>query len=77
MNNEVVYGNKVQVTCTHNDKVVEAEIDNFQFQKSLIAFIATNKIPMQWNGSVYVGNKLGMEFTTPGPDESVTIRGRR
>ena len=31
-------------------------------------FLAQNKIHMDWNGKVYVGNKLGMEFTTPGPE---------
>ena len=30
-------------------------------------FLATNKIHMEYNGRVYVGNKMGFEFTTPGP----------
>jgi|TARA_B100000768_G_scaffold179243_1_gene196554 hypothetical protein len=59
--------NEVEITCTNNGKVVTAEIDNLKERQSLDAFIATNKIHMKWNGSVYVGNAFGMEFTTKGP----------
>ena len=59
--------NEVEITCTNNGKVVTAEIDNLKERQSLDAFIATNKIQMKWNGSVYVGNAFGMEFTTKGP----------
>ena len=38
--------------------------------------ILQNKIHMEWNGKVFVGNKLGMEFTTPGPEELATLKGR-
>ena len=61
------HNNDVKVTCTNNGNVVTAEIDNFREGDSLEAFIATNKIFMKWNGSVYVGNAFGMEFTTKGP----------
>ena len=44
MNNKVSYAEEVDVTCTSNDNVVTAEIDNFRYQDSLTAFIATNKI---------------------------------
>mgnify|MGYP007000322305 len=27
-----------------------------------------NKIHMEWNGKVFIGNKHGYEFTTPGPE---------
>ena len=69
MNNKPIYAQEVEVTCTGNDKVVTAEIDDFKIDESLTTFIATNKIPMRWNGRVYVGNAHGMEFTTPGPKE--------
>ena len=69
MNNKPIYAQEVEVTCTGNDRVVTAEFDAFRFQESLTTFIATNKIPMRWNGRVYVGNAHGMEFTTPGPKE--------
>tara|TARA_E500000081_G_C5810499_1_gene208954 strand:- start:140 stop:376 length:237 start_codon:yes stop_codon:yes gene_type:complete len=77
MNNKVSYAGEVDITCTGNDKVVTAEIDNFRYQESLTAFIATNKIPMRWTGRVYVGNAHGMEFTTPGPKEVATPFTRR
>ena len=72
-----VFENSVTITCTHNDKKVNAAIDNFKFQESLNAFLATNKIHMKWNGQVYVGNAHGMEFTTLGPNEHIIKEGRR
>ena len=52
-----------------NDRlsVMDDEVDNFRVEDSLTTYIATNKIHMKWNGSVYVGNAFGMEFTTKGP----------
>jgi hypothetical protein len=44
--------------------------------ESLDAFIASNKIHMRWNGQTYVGNAHGMEFTTLGPKEFNTNKGR-
>ena len=61
------HDNEADITCTDNGNVVTAEIDDFRLEDSLNAFIATNKIHMKWNGSVYVGNAFGMEFTTKGP----------
>ena len=75
--NKVSYAEEVEMTCTSNDRVVTAEIDDFRLQESLTAFVATNKIPMRWNGRVYVGNAHGMEFTTPGPKEVATLFSRR
>ena len=63
-----IYDNKVLLVCTDNDKEATAEIDNFKENKSFNAFLATNKIPMRWNGRVYVGNAHGMEFTSKGPE---------
>ena len=71
MNNKVVYANEATVTSTNTGTEVSAEIDNFKFEKHMDAFIANNKIPMRWNGKVYVGNMHGMEFTSTGPKESV------
>ena len=75
--NKAYYASEADITCTGNDRVVAAEIDNFKFQESLTAFIATNKIPMKWTGRVYVGNAHGMEFTTPGPKELAKTFSRR
>jgi len=72
-----IFDNKCMVTCTHNDKVVEAEIDHFKEKDSMYVFMATNKVHMKWTGRVYVGNAFGMEFTTPGPELFVIKEGRK
>tara|TARA_B100000886_G_scaffold339384_1_gene304706 strand:- start:3079 stop:3306 length:228 start_codon:yes stop_codon:yes gene_type:complete len=61
------HDNKCQITCTDNDMVNEAEVDRFEEKKFVEVFIAQNRIKLLWNGSVYVGNKSGLEFTTKGP----------
>lgn len=71
-----IFDSKCMVTCTHNDKVVEAEIDYFRENDSMYIFMATNKVHMKYNGKVYVGNAFGMEFTTPGPERFVVKEGR-
>ena len=75
MNSRVEYEKTALVTSTSNSQSVEAEVDNIRVNESLDAFIATNKIHMRWNGKIYVGNALGMEFTSQGPSERV-IKGR-
>ena len=72
-----VFDNTCMVTCTNNDKVVEAEVDNFKVKESMNVYMATNKIFMKYNGRVYVGDAFGMEFTTPGPDSFVLKEGRK
>ena len=62
---------------TNNEAKAEAEVDKFVEQKSFDAYLATNKIPMRWNGRVYVGNAHGMEFTSTGPRIHTTKEGRR
>lgn len=64
------------VTCTDNDKTITADVDRFEKGKFVEVFMAQNKIMMQWNGKVYVGSKMGMEFTTPGPQEYKITQGR-
>jgi hypothetical protein len=59
--------NKAILTNTNNGASVEAEADNFKEGKSFDAYLATNRIPMRWNGKIYVGNAHGMEFTSQGP----------
>ena len=70
------HDNKCMITCTDNDKVAEAEVDYFKEKDSLTIFLATNKIHMKYNGSVYVGNQFGYEFTTKGPQELTKMKGR-
>ena len=73
---KIFYEDKCNVTCTDNDRVVEAEIMNYNENKNITVVIATNKIHMQWNGKVYVGNAQGLEFTTPGPAKHSVKEGR-
>lgn len=62
-----IVDNTAMLTNTKSDVSVEAEVDNFREGQKFDAFVATNKIPMKWNGKVYVGNMAGMEFTSQGP----------
>jgi len=64
------------LTNTRSEVSVEAEVDNFREHVSFNAFLATNKIPMKWNGKVYVGNAHGMEFTSQGPTVRYIKEGR-
>lgn len=64
------------LTNTRSEVSVEAEVDNFREHVSFNAFLATNKIPMKWNGKVYVGNAHGMEFTSKGPNVRYIKEGR-
>jgi hypothetical protein len=70
------YEDKCKVTCTDKDQVVEAEVMEYKPQKHLSVVIATNKINMKWNGKLYIGNAIGLEFTTPGPEEYSINQGR-
>lgn len=69
--------NKAMLTNTRSDVSVEAEVDNFREGERFDAFLATNKIPMRWNGKVYVGNAHGMEFTSAGPTVRHIKEGRK
>ena len=70
------YGKTAMLMNTRNEQEVECEVDNVRTNESLDAFIANTKIHLRWNGKVYVGNALGMEFTTAGPQEFNTKKGR-
>lgn len=58
-----------RVHCTDNDKTVEAEVMQFTLKDTLVVVLATNKIVMKYkqNADIYVGNLMGMEFTSQGP----------
>ena len=70
------YEDKCSITCTDKDQVVEAEVMEFRPQQHLTVVLATNKIHMKYNGRLYVGNAVGMEFTSKGPDEHAVKQGR-
>tara|TARA_B100001287_G_C22502110_1_gene444135 strand:+ start:554 stop:781 length:228 start_codon:yes stop_codon:yes gene_type:complete len=74
---KTIIDNTATLINTNNEAKAEAEIDKFIEQKSFDAYLATNKIPMRWNGRVYVGNAHGMEFTSTGPRIHTTKEGRR
>ena len=78
---DTYFGKTAILKNTRNDNEVECEVDNVRQDlkgtpESLDAFVASNKIHMRWNGKVYVGNALGMEFTTNGPQQFNTKKGR-
>jgi hypothetical protein len=78
MKQENIYSNTAMLNNTRTDKEVEAEIADLKEGVSLNAYVAGEKIPMRWNGKVYVGNMFGMELTTAGPKliRTVNTKGR-
>tara|TARA_B100001057_G_scaffold491241_2_gene581067 strand:+ start:1337 stop:1573 length:237 start_codon:yes stop_codon:yes gene_type:complete len=71
------YADKCKVTCTDNDKTVTADVMSYRPKQMLMVLLGESKIGLKWNGrSVYVGNALGMEFTSKGPEEIVIAKGR-
>ena len=71
------FAEKCQVTCTDNDKTVTADVMSYKPKDLLMVLLAETKVGMKWNGrSVYVGNAMGYEFTSKGPEEIVTLKGR-
>jgi len=73
---KAIYEDKCSITCTDKDQVVEAEVMEFRPKQHLTVVLATNKIHMKYNGRLYVGNAVGMEFTSQGPQEHVIKQGR-
>ena len=73
---DTYFGKTAMLMNTRNEQEVECEVDNIRINESLDAFVASNKIHMRWNGKVYVGNALGMEFTTSGPQQFNTKKGK-
>lgn len=76
MANNTFYEDKIKVTCVDKDQIVEAEVMQFKDKEFCNAVIAGNKINMRWNGRLYVGNAIGLEFVTDGPQEIVVKSGR-
>jgi hypothetical protein len=72
----MVYEMTTILNNTSTGKDAVAEVDNFREGKGFDAYLAANKIPLRWNGKVYVGNLFGMEFTSTGPKEIKTLKGR-
>ncbi|MBR19885.1 MAG: hypothetical protein CMA64_07040 [Euryarchaeota archaeon] len=71
------FNDKCQVTCTDNDKTVTADVMSYRHRQMLTVLLGESKVGLKWNGrSVYVGNAIGMEFTSKGPEEIVKMQGR-
>jgi hypothetical protein len=73
---KIFYEDKCKITCTDKDQVVEAEVMEFRPKQNLVVVLAANKIHMKYNGRLYVGNAVGMEFTSQGPEEHTVKQGR-
>ena len=71
-----IYAKTATLTNTRTETSVDVEVDEVRENESLNAYVANQKIRMNWNGKIYVGNAHGMEFTTAGPKVLHNIRGR-
>lgn len=67
----VKYDDNCSITCTDTDQTQTANILDYRKGNKLVVAIAGNKINMNWNGKVYVGNASHLEFTSSGPKEIV------
>ena len=68
---------KSNVTCPDNARTVTADVMSYRPKEMLIVLLAETKVGMKWNGrSVYVGNAMGYEFTSKGPEQIVIPKGR-
>ena len=71
------FSDKCNVTSTDNDKTVTADVMSYRPKEMLMVLLAETKVGMKWNGrSVYVGNAMGYEFTSKGPEQIVIPKGR-
>lgn len=74
----MAYEETCDVKNTNNGITVKAEILDFKYRKSLTVSINRSiKVVMMYNNTLYVGNMAGMEFTSEGPKEITTYKGRR
>ena len=63
------FNEQCEVTCTDNDRTVTANVMFYTPKQNLTVILGESKVVLKWNGRrVYVGNALGMEFTSTGPD---------
>lgn len=73
------YDQTCEVTCIDNGKTVTADVEHFRPQDGLTVVVATNRIIMKYkkNSNIYVGNLMGMEFTSNGPKHYEIKQGRQ
>jgi hypothetical protein len=74
------YADTVDLHCTDKNETINAEILEFR-PNMLISVSIQRKIKMilKYNqrGNNYVGSMAGLEFTTPGPKETIVYEGRK
>ena len=73
------YADTVELKCTDNGKIVEAEVLDFRPNHTLsVSLQRSLKLILKYNakGNVYVGSMSGLEFITSGPKETITYQGR-
>jgi hypothetical protein len=58
---------KISVTCTDNDKVMEAYLDRYVQNEFMDIILNTVRLKLVKEGSVYVGRMAGLEFTAKDP----------
>ena len=77
--NRVEYNDKCELFCVDNDKTVTAEILNFRLHDGLTCYLAESKITLKYNKQhdVYIGNLMGREFTSQGPEYWEVNTGRQ
>jgi len=63
------HDDECELTCTNNGRRAQASVLDFKPEHQLSVAIGGNRIIMKYkaNSNIYVGNSLGMEFTSPGP----------
>jgi len=74
----IQYDQTCKIVNTKTEIEVDAEVANFRPQDGLTVIIATNKIVLKYNKrhDIYIGNSMGMEFTSKGPKYYETKQGR-
>ena len=77
--NNIQYDSTCPIMNTRSEVEVEAEVVNFRPEDGLTVVVATNKIVLKYvkRHGIYVGNSLGMEFTSKGPKYYEAKLGRR
>jgi len=74
----VEYDKHCKIINTGTEIEVEAEVANFRPKDGLTVVVASNKIVLKYNSKhdIYIGNAMGMEFTSHGPKYYETKQGR-
>ena len=77
-NNKEIFETTAVLTNTRTDVTINAEVGEMREKDSFNAYVAGNKVRMNWTGKIYVGNIQGMELTSPGPKliRTINTRGR-